>query len=156
MSLEYLALVEKGLRNYTKYVFAMGGNSLKSRETWRKVQPWRKREAYIALVRHVRGRPSYHQWDNFLWSDYLERQKAARTFELRHLPLSNARDDNYFEHFLSDPPHWNEKEVNSKKKKKSSVSSAASSSNGTGTKTPNVIMVFDVETGELVPLEKHD
>ena len=77
---------------------------------------------------------------------------------MRHLPLSNARDDNYFEHFLSDPPQWNEKEkeANSKKKKKSSVSSAESSSNGTGTKTPDVIMVFYVETGELVPLEKHD
>ena len=38
----------------------------------------------------MRQRESYRQWDNFKWTDYVERQKLAMTFMKRHFPLSKA------------------------------------------------------------------
>ena len=107
-SIKYLTLVELGLRNFTQYPFAMGGCALKTRESWAAVQPWRKREAYISLVCHERGHNSYRQWDNFSWEDFLERAQLARTFNTRHLPLSDGTDDDFFEEHLPDPREWNE------------------------------------------------
>ena len=146
---EYLALVEKGLRKYSKYVFAMGAGCMKSRESWQAVQPWRKIEAYIALARYVYGRGCYKQWDCFSWEDYEERQNLRRTFLSRHLPLSNGTlTHTVFKQFLDDPPAWDAKRVNKKKK---FVPKRQSSASGNDPRSDE-LLVFDVETGMLIPL----
>ena len=100
---QYCMLVEVGLRSFGRDIHCMGTLALRSKENWAGVQVWRKREAYIALVRHIRGHVGYAQYDCYLWRDYVERQRANRTFLARHLPLSNG--DN-FGGSLPDPPEW--------------------------------------------------
>ena len=93
--MEYLIAVEDGLRAYANNIHAMGSHPLRSSEYWRKVDTWRKREAYIAVVRHVLSKPAgYRNWSSFLFSDYVQRQDCGLTFKRRHLPLSNG-DDRY-------------------------------------------------------------
>ena len=93
--LKYLVLVEKGLRNFGQDLHAMGSGAFNSADRWKSVQVWRKREAYIAVVRFILVRPSYHQWDCYKWQDYMERKKCGKTFLKRHLPLSDG-DDKHF------------------------------------------------------------
>jgi hypothetical protein len=100
---EYCLLVEVGLRSFGRDMHAMGTLALRSKDNWAAVQTWRKREAYIALVRHIRGHTGYAQYDCYHWRDYVERQRANKTFLARHLPLSNG--DN-FGGDLPDPPEW--------------------------------------------------
>ena len=115
------------------------------------MQPWRKREAYIAVVRHYRKRKNYRQWDCFAFDDYRERAELAKTFVVRHLPLSNALDDDFFQGYLVDPKEWSapadEPQVSKKKKK-----SVPRKGKLTPTSASDRVMVFDVEKGELVPL----
>jgi hypothetical protein len=50
---------------------------------WSCVDVWRKREAYITLCRHANKRPVYPQWDCFLFEDYAQRLRAAKTLRKR-------------------------------------------------------------------------
>ena len=80
--------------------------ALKSRADWSNpCRNWRKREAYIALMRHVQKCPNYNQWDCFRFVDYTDRQGWARTFNVRHLPLSNGDPAN-FSGGLPNPVWW--------------------------------------------------
>ncbi len=145
---EYLALVEKGFRAYHPHVFAMGQSCMTSREAWQSVHPWRKREAYIAMARHVLKRGNYRQWDCFSWADYQERQLMARTFTMRHLPLSNGEKlHDRFVGYLEDPKSWDE----SAKKTKRFVPKREVGGGADEPRCENV-MVFDVEKQMLVPL----
>ena len=49
--LTYLWAIEVGFRNYSSDIYCMGTFPLRSPEYWGKVDKWRKREAYISLVR---------------------------------------------------------------------------------------------------------
>ena len=160
--MKYLAAIEEGLRNYGNDIHAMGTAALVSRANWGfKVEQWRKREGYIALIRKVWARDDYKQWDCFLFQDYRERQLLACTFTARHLPLSDGKKG-HFHGLLTDPPSWNRKPpaVSSKmelpkkmkkktKKKKSDASATASSSTQQDAKP--IPMIFDVEKGQLMP-----
>ena len=68
---QYLFLVERGLRSFGDDIHAMGAKAMTTTANWENPErKWRKREAYIALIRFVRQRESYRQWDNFKWTDY--------------------------------------------------------------------------------------
>ena len=67
----YLVLIEKGLREFGSDIHAMGSGAMTSAAKWKSVSVWRKREAYIALVRYLLERPSYQQWDCYKWQDCL-------------------------------------------------------------------------------------
>ena len=74
---------------------------------------------------------------------------------MRHLPLSDGTDDDFFEEFLPDPPQWNEpprKRRKIKSQPRLAVQNTAGTDDGP---TNDTIMVLDVETGESVPLEKY-
>ena len=57
--LDFMIAIEKGLRAYSSDKFAMGDNPLCTRERWVTVPVWRKCEAYITLIRHIRNHFSY-------------------------------------------------------------------------------------------------
>lgn len=160
--LGYLVLIEKGLRQFGADIHAMGSGAMTSAEKWKCVAVWRKREAYIALVRCLLERPSYQQWDCYKWQDYVEREKCHKTFVTRHLPLSDG-DDTHFNGQLPNPPQWNDgplppkKRRRSKKKKTSEgyTSSAADAIATSSAAAPpaRVPMMWDVEQDKFVPFE---
>ena len=151
-STEYCILIEEGLRSFGTDIYAMGSKALRSSEEWARVQVWRKREAYIALVRHIRGHHGYPQYDCYVWADYIERQHAGKTFRLRHLPLSDGRD---FEGQL--PFRWSDEDVKDspRKPKKSAKRARASSSSSkvVVSKGQEAPAAWDVEKGCFVPFE---
>ena len=153
--MEYLIAIEDGLRSYADDIHAMGTKPLRSAYYWgNKVPRWRKREAYIALCRHVANKsPVYKQWDCFLFDDYAQRQRAQMTFGSRHLPLSNGEDELNFDgayefDWGSQQYSPKRKRVKVEKKKprrrKKVVQSARTA--------PAGVMVFDVEKGCMVPM----
>ena len=159
--LDYLVAIEKGLRSFGHDLHAMGSNAMKNKANYKKVDLWRKREAYIALMRHreVNNCSSYKQWDCFQFSDYTSRQRWALTFKTRHWPLSDG-ESHHFKGRLSDPDCWSEVVVSPppRKKFKKAHSSPASTmdaatvavSAATGTLP---LMRFDVEKNCLVPFD---
>ena len=105
----------------------------------------------LSWVRHYRRRPNYRQWDCFAFDDYRERARVAKTFVVRHLPLSDALDDDFFDDNLVDPPEWSQpadEEPVSKKKTKVARKSGKLVSRARSAR----VMVFDVDKNELVPL----
>ena len=156
---EYLLLVERGLRSFGDDVHAMGAKAMATPADWEKPErKWRKREAYIALVRFVRQRESYRQWDNFKWTDYVERQKLAMTFMKRHFPLSKA---GAFGGQL-DPKAWTDggacspkhkKIKRSKSEKGATASSAAPVTAGPDEPQPAPMQHWDVDNECFVPIE---
>jgi hypothetical protein len=155
--ISYLIAFEEGLRNYASCVHSLGTRPLRSRESWENVAKWRKREAYIALGRYLlRADTGYKQWDCFLFTDYTMRRAMGLTFEVRHYPLSNGRDDENFgkgmvgfdwkKHAYS-PPKRVKSEPGEYQSQSAKVTQTSSASKDD---TP---MIFDVELGKLVPLE---
>ena len=145
---KYLWLVEDGLRRYASDVHAMGTNPLRSETRWSEVAVWRKREAYIAVARHLLDMPEFYKtWTKFRYTDYTSRQILARTFEVRHLPLSDGLDNEHFGGEYSFD--WDAHMLQPRKKKrvKSSGSSRAVCASATQP------MTYDVEKGRMVPLE---
>ena len=153
--MDYLVLVEKGFRSFGADIHAMGTRALESKERWFAVERWRKREAYIAVVRHIRGHLTYPQWDCYRLDDYSERQALNQTFLVRHWPLTNG-DNNLLDRELVDPPCWSNptpeskpdlKRVKKERKRtrKSSVQAAVASASATS-------QVWDVEKNCFVPL----
>ena len=151
--IEYLVLVEIGLRSFGDDIHAMGSRAMDSKERWFAVDLWRKREAYIAAIRLIREHLSYPQWDCYKLEDYSERQALHKTFVTRHFPLSNG-DSNRLEGHLADPANWSvsdaerpckraklEGEVKSKVKVKGNAPAAV----------PVKPMVWDVENNCFVP-----
>jgi hypothetical protein len=85
----------------------------------------------------------YAQWNNFLFTDYINRAKLCKTFLKRHLPLSDGNDEVNFngqmkfdwaKHAYKKPIRV-KREPNPTEEPKSSAPS----------------MIFDVELGCMVP-----
>ena len=114
-----------------------------------------KREAYIALGRYLlQVDTTYKQWDCFRFQDYTMRRALGLTFEVRHLPLSNGRDEDNFGKGVLDFD-WG-KHAYSLPKRVRSQPGASQSSKVAQTSSPSKgeqRMIFDVELGKLVPLE---
>ena len=153
--LEYLTSVEEGLRNYSSCVHSMGTRPLRSRQSWSNVSQWRKREAYIALGRYLlKADTGYKQWDCFRFMDYSMRQTMGKTFDTRHFPLSNGRDeDNFGKNGLDFD--WKKHSYKVSKRVKSEPGEYK---NPDVTTTSSLVddqqlMIFDVELGKLVPIE---
>ena len=151
--IEYLVLVEIGLRSFGNDIHAMGSRAMDSKERWFAADLWRKREAYIVAIRLIREHLSYPQWDCYKLEDYSERQALHKTFVIRHFPLSNG-DSNRLEGHLADPANWSvsdaerpckraklEGEVKSKVKVKRNAPGAV----------PVKPMVWDVDNNCFVP-----
>ena len=149
--LEYLILVELGLRSFGTDIHAMGSGALSSEESWFQVPVWRKREAYIALIRFIRGHHSYPQWESFKLEDYAERQALNKTFLVRHFPLTNGKDPLLKDHIEDkwDKPLPNQpsrKRVKREPKLKPSAKEAVVAA----TAKP---MVWDIENRCFVPFD---
>ena len=154
--MDYLIAIEKGLRNYAVDVHTMGTHALRSPKYWGSVDKWRKREAYIALVRFLLGCPAdYKQWDCFSFEDYTQRQTLSRTFDVRHFHLSDGNDKKHFEGWDFD---WSKHHYSPRKrgpthranvKKEQPVNQPSKKSSTEHAKVP---MIFDVELGCLVPM----
>jgi len=154
--MEYLIAFEQGLRNYGQNVHSLGTRPLRSKDTWAQVAKWRKREAYIALARYVlKADTGYKQWDCFRFEDYTMRRAMGLTFEVRHYPLSNGRDDENFGKGMM-KFDWEKHAYVPPKTVKSEPGEYQSQTN-TPTCSPapkgDKPMIFDVELGKLVPLE---
>ena len=106
----YLAGIEQGLRNFIADPFTMGRDAMASQAKWAAVEPWRKREAHVTLIRQLLKRASYKKWHDFRFTDFVERNNLHRTFMARHLPLSDG-DDTHFGGVITNPPHWSEQPV---------------------------------------------
>ena len=70
----YLAAIEEGFRSYGSDKFTMGRSALKSRKRWGSVSKWRKREAYITLVRSVEPTHSHPQHSHSPFIQQVDRQ----------------------------------------------------------------------------------
>ena len=148
---EYLWLVELGLRKYASDVHAMGTNPLRSRKRWENVAPWRKREAYIAVGRHLLGEPAdYKTWTSFRWTDYHSRKALGRTFIKRHLPKSDGQDDT---HFGGDYKFDWDKHSREPRTKTKRVVASASASASVASKNMERPMMYDIEKDCMVPFE---
>ena len=154
--MEYLVALEEGLRSYHSDVHAMGTHALRSPTHWGEIDLWRKREAYIALGRYLLGYPpDYRQWDCFLFNDYQVRLMLARTFFVRHYPLSNGDDEANFHGALDFD--WDKHEYTPRSKSKVTVDlttpAAASTSSKQSPMKKSCPMAFDVDKGCFVPIE---
>jgi hypothetical protein len=152
--MEYLVLVETGLRSFGLDIHAMGSRAMDSEERWFAVSVWRKREGYIAVIRFIRKHLSYPQWDCYRLRDYADRQSLNKTFLARHFPLSNGASDRLNGH-LADPPQWSnppsdpEKPPQSKRAKvEPKLKAYALAAVAAATAKP---MVWDVESNCFVP-----
>ena len=64
--------------------------SILSKERWHACEAWRKRSCYEYISRKILGRPNLQNWNDFCWEDYIERNQFIRTFNKRHLPVTNG------------------------------------------------------------------
>ena len=150
--MEYLVAFELGMREYSSSVHSLGTRPLRSRKAWSQVAKWRKREAYIALARYLlRADTGYKQWDCFRFADYTTRSVMGKTFERRHLPLSNGKDDENFGGTLKFD--WDKHAYVAKKRVKSEPGEYKHEEVKQTTAADDKPMVFDVELGKLVPVE---
>ena len=116
---------------------------------------WRKHEAYIALGRYMlRADTGYKQWDCFRFHDYTMRHTMGYTFQVRHLPLSDGRDDENFGKRMVDCD-WEKHAYAPCKRVKSEPGEyhSAKVTQTSSTSKDEKPMIFDVELGILVPLE---
>lgn len=154
---EYLIAIESGLRKCAENIHAMGTHALRSRFYWGNVEVWRKREAYVCLVRFLlNSKVDYNQWDCFLWSDYVQRQRACKTFMSRHLPLSDGNDDEHFGgrfEFDWDAHKYSPKKKTRATKRPRQQAKQEARSKSASPQTSNQIMIYDVDNDCLVPMD---
>ena len=124
-------------------IVCLYAGALNSREDWSNPsRNWRKREAYIALMRHVNNCKNYHQWDCFRFVDFTDRAAWAKTFNVRHLPLSNGDPAN-FSGRLANPERWNNPQAPPPRKRSKNTDESDD-----GSESPN--MFYDYETLSFV------
>ena len=155
----FLASIETGLRRLGHHIHVMGTGAMSTKEKWGAVQDHRKREAYIALIRLLHEQPNYKKWFCFDFSDYIQRQSLAVTFNRRHLPLSTGDNFSQFGGLVLDPPAWHQKVVAKSKRKKKTTKSTCSTTTVTTTvqdsdddDDDDEITIFDPTTGTFVPV----
>ena len=119
------------------------------------VDKWRKKESYNALSRFLNDSPKgYKQWDCFAFRDYVDRAASGRTFEVRHLPLSDGNDaKNFGGKFKFDWAKYSWSPAKSKSTAEPLVKREPMSRTCDTQKSHDVPMIFDVELGKLVPIE---
>jgi len=135
--LKYLVAVEKGLRSFAQDKYAMGTHANDSAESYHAVKLWRKREAYIAVCRYLKGAQGYLKYIGYACSDYQMRLTMQKTFDERHAQYTNGTKKL---RGLSDPESWSAepagpavtKKLRRKSKHVSTPPSAAATSNGNG------------------------
>ena len=155
--LEFLVALEQGLREYASVDRAAFGSyaNFNFRE-YTLVELWRKREAYIGLVRYVFAKGNYSKYVNYNWADYTLRLASCKTFEVRHWPYTNGSKQL---EGLVDPKHWAvNKDKDARKRSATSVPTF---------EAPEVVLTipeksedsaesveWDSEEGEFVPKTK--
>ena len=65
-------------------------NSLLTKEHWHNCDPWRKRVCYLYVCRLHLQEKNYRHWNNFRWEDYFNRLQLNKTFDARHLPITDG------------------------------------------------------------------
>ena len=153
VSRKYLAAWEKGFRNA-----ALSGQpiftkkSIVSKQIWRNVELWRPRSCYIYVSRKCLSCPNYKRWNDFRWSDYLQRTEIMETFRIRHLPVLRGEVD-IPSKYLPDPECWEldttVESVHRDKKK----STKKKSPRRTPSQPVKRKMVWDFELEDWVPNE---
>ena len=96
--MNYMIAIERGFRAYQTDKFAMGDKPLRSRERWVNIPIWRKAEAYITLIRHIRNHISYPKWHDYSYSDLQERNILHETYIKRHAHIWDSSDDPFDGH----------------------------------------------------------
>ena len=81
----------------------------------------------------------YSQWDNFLFADYINRATLAKTFLVRHLPLSDGRDEVNFNGQMNSD--WKKHAYKKATRVKKEPNPTATEPKSSGTPS----MIFDVE-----------
>ena len=139
----------------------MGAKAMSTPEYWgQQVKNWRKRESYATCVRHFNEQPNLRRWTNFSHGDYVQRIRLKKTFDTRHLPLSDGKDHKEFAGLLQVPEEWNKPKPkakitrnsnvsHAKKKPDNDVSPVEGENNGV---TSYVAMRYDFTTNKLVPV----
>ena len=154
--MEYMLAIEQGLRRYSLDKFAFGTFANHTYEEYTAVDIWRKREAYIGVVRYVLGKGNYAKYVNFKWEDYIMRSHLTKTFQVRHAPYTDGTNDE-LRKLLPDPKHWNEnkgKDFRSRKKKKKQQKFKEEDEHSPSPLNPSDKCVWDSEDELWVPIEE--
>ena len=83
--------------------------SITSQALWHKTDAWRKRQWYLHIVsREILCRPSHKPYHNFRWEDHVVRERLRKTYDRRHLPLSNGtmQPPSWWSSLCVIPPSW--------------------------------------------------
>ena len=146
---EYLAAVEEGLRAFTQDIHTMGTHVLRSPDVWKGVSKWRKREAFIAVMRILCGFHSYYkQWDCFSFEDYVFRQEMSQVFDMRHYPLSDGNDRFHFGGVLDF--EWSNHSFTPKRKRNKTTNCVKTSKTVGPKQTKTKPRIYDLTTGKFV------
>ena len=105
---EMIAAVEIGLRNTALYhTKPMGKFAMTSAENWKDPNlKWRKRESFVTASKKIMNAESLNRWNNETLSNFQLRQVLCKTFEQRHLPLSNASAEDRLKPWIKNPRDW--------------------------------------------------
>ena len=142
------------VRSSCDCVLSMGTGALKSPTHWAQVKRWRKIERYIALGRHcLQLSPGYKQWDCFDFDDHVNRNDLIKTFEKRHLPLSDGNDELNFHNLYN--YKWKQPVSKAKAQVKTDPDTPEGAVNSVtvSVKSTPPTMVYDVDLGCLVAFE---
>ena len=81
-------------------------NSLLTQEHWEQIcRAWRKRVTYAVVSRLLLENENYRSWNLFRWEDYIQRIALIKTFNKRHLPITNGSQRIDVKH-LPNPKQW--------------------------------------------------
>ena len=149
----------------------MGAKAMSSPEYWgEQVKTWRKRESYSTSVCQFNEQPNLRRWTHFFHADYVQRIRLKKTFDTRHLPLSDGKDHEEFGGLLEVPEEWTKPKVkpkitrNTYAKHKGAAASASvqdntpdasaveGGNNDVASVASYVPMRYDFTAGKLVPV----
>ena len=96
--------LEQGIRNVAiskSRLFRT--NSIKTRTNWHNTDLWRKHKCALFLTRMIHKSPNYQYFHNFRMSDYLQRSRVIKTYNIRHGEMTRGLTGTYD---LGDPEDW--------------------------------------------------
>ena len=106
VSRKYLIAVETGLRNFAQHErYAMGVHAFDNADSYHQIALWKKREAYIAVCRNLKGVAGYLKYIGYDWADYQMRAVLQKTFDERHACYTSGEKKL---RGLPDPECWGE------------------------------------------------
>ena len=132
---------------------AMGNKPGHKPEAYAKVKRWRKAEAYIQAMRFYWHRGHNARWNNYSWSDWIQRNDLRLTYYARHAPVSDGKNHPCFGDFIKVPPQWLVKaKVRGRKANKKNKNGRGGAKRALAKNTGrNAKMVWDPEARKLVP-----